>query len=292
MKPTAFEWVQVSTVEEALALLGEEDREARLLAGGQSLIPMMNFRLASPDLLIDINQVMELKFITEHSGELHVGAMARQRELEKFVADRPHWSLLEQALKRVGHAPIRNRGTLGGSLAHADPAAELGLVSLALGAQLTARSASGSREIPVEDFFVSHYTTILEPGEILTQVRYPVQPEGAGASLHEVARRQGDFALVSVAAIVSVSSRGEITSARLAYGSMGPRPLRAYDTETALVGQPATREVFAEAAQSIEGQLHPGSDLHASSSYRMDVAKALTRRALMAASSACAVPSS
>jgi CO/xanthine dehydrogenase FAD-binding subunit len=284
VKPAEFDLVRVSTVAEACALLDTDPREARLLAGGQSLVPMLNFRLATPELLIDLNHVAELSFLTEDDqGRLHAGAMTRHRELQRFAAGRPRWSLLAQALSRIGHTPIRNRGTLGGSLAHADPAAELGLVTLALDGRLTARSAAGARELPAEEFFVGYYTTALEPGEVLTEISYPAPPAGAGASLHEVARRRGDFALVSVAALLAVNDAGTITMARLAYGSMGPRPLRAYQTEAALLGQAATAEVFAGVAPSIEGQLRPHSDLHASRDYRMDVAVALTRRALAGA---------
>lgn len=290
MKPVAFDLVKVSTVAEACALLGDDSREARVLAGGQSLIPMLNFRLAAPDLLIDLNEVAELSYIRDEDGDLLVGAMTRQRDLQRHVAGSDRWSLLAQALERIGHVPIRNRGTVGGSVSHADPAAELCLATLVLNARLTARSGRGGREIPAEEFFVSHYVTALDPDEILTGIRLPAPPAGSGAALHEVARRRGDFALVSVAALLSVSDGNVITEARLGYGSMGSRPLRAYQTEAALVGQQATPQVFAEAAETIEDQLHPHSDLHASRDYRMDVAKALTRRALSGARAACAGP--
>jgi CO/xanthine dehydrogenase FAD-binding subunit len=288
VKPVAFDLVKVSTVEEACALLADDSRESRLLAGGQSLIPMLNFRLAAPELLIDINQVPELAYIREEAGGLLVGSMARQRDLQRHVEAVGRWSLLAQALPRIGHVPVRNRGTVGGSLSHADPAAELCMVTLALDARLTARSGRGSREIAADDFFVSYYTTALEADEILTGIRFPAPPAGCGTALHEVARRRGDFALVSVAALLAVSDGNVITEARLSYGSMASRPLRAFQTEAALVGQEATPQVFAEAAQTIESQLDPSSDLHASRDYRMDVAKVLTRRALSDAHAACA----
>jgi CO/xanthine dehydrogenase FAD-binding subunit len=280
VKPVAFELARVSTIEQACELLADEERDVRVLAGGQSLVPMLNFRLSAPDVLVDLNHVPELQYIREENGELCVGAVTRQRAVERYVADKPAWSLLSRAFAKIGHVPIRNRGTVGGSVANADPAAELCLTSLALNARMITRSAAGSREIPAEDWFQSYYTTAIEPGELLAEVRFPAETAGSGTGLREVARRRGDFALVSCATLLKVSAGGTVDEVRLCYGSMGSRPLRAYATEDWLRGRTATPETFAEASASIEDQLHPGSDLHASSAYRMAVAKALTRRAL------------
>jgi aerobic carbon-monoxide dehydrogenase medium subunit len=288
VKPVAFELARVSTIEQACELLADDERDIRVLAGGQSLVPMLNFRLSAPDVLVDLNHVPELQYIREENGELCVGAVTRQRVVERYVADKPSWSLLSQAFAKIGHVPIRNRGTVGGSVANADPAAELCLTSLVLNARMITRSAKGSREIPAEDWFQSYYTTAIEPGELLAEVRFPAETAGSGTGLHEVARRRGDFALVSCAALLKVSAAGTVDEVRLCYGSMGSRPLRAYATEDWLRGRAATPENFAEASESIEDQLHPGSDLHASSAYRMAVAKTLTRRALQDARTASA----
>jgi carbon-monoxide dehydrogenase medium subunit len=280
VKPSAFELARVTTIEQACEMLADDERDIRVLAGGQSLVPMLNFRLSTPDVVIDLNRIPELQYIREEDGVLRVGAVTRQRALERHVIATPAWSLLSRALAKIGHVPIRNRGTVGGSVANADPAAELCLASLALDARMITRSSSGSREIAAEDWFQGYYTTAIEPDELLLEIRYPAEPAGSATALREVARRRGDFALVSCAALLKVSAANTVEEVRLAYGSMGSRPLRAYVTEDWLRGKPATPENFAAAAESIEDQLHPSSDLHASSAYRMSVAKALTRRAL------------
>jgi CO/xanthine dehydrogenase FAD-binding subunit len=280
VKPVAFELARVSSIEQACELLADEDRDIRVLAGGQSLVPMLNFRLSGPDVLVDLNHVAELQYITEEDGVLRVGAVTRQRAVERYVAGRPAWSLLARAFAKIGHVPIRNRGTVGGSVANADPAAEMCLTSLALDATMVTRSLGGSRDVAAEDWFDSYYTTTIEPGELLTEVRFPAETPGSGTGLREVSRRRGDFALVSCAALLKTSATGTVEEARLCYGSMGSRPLRAYATEQWLLGRPATAETFAEASASIDDQLDPHTDLHASSAYRMSVAKALTRRTL------------
>jgi aerobic carbon-monoxide dehydrogenase medium subunit len=281
MKPVAFELERPRSVDEACELLGQTGRDAKLLAGGQSLVPLLNFRLARPELLVDLNLVGELQYVQAVGGELRVGAMTRQRALERSRLPGAASRLLEEALPLVAHAPIRNRGTLGGSLAHADAAAELCAVSLALEARLVARSATGGdRELGAEEFFVGPFTTALKPEEVLVEIRLPRQPEGVGWAFEEVARRRGDFALVGVAALLSTGTGGEVREARLAYASMGPRPLRAYEAEAALTGQPADEESFREVAEAVVRELEPGSDLHATREYRLHVARALTRRAL------------
>ena len=288
MKPVAFELARVSSIEQACELLADEDRDIRVLAGGQSLVPMLNFRLSVPDVLVDLNHVAELQYVTEEDGVLRVGAVTRQRAVERYVAGRLAWSLLARAFAKIGHVPIRNRGTVGGSVANADPAAEMCLTSLALDATMVTRSLGSSREIAAEDWFDSYYTTTIEPGELLAEVRFPAETPGSGTGLREVARRRGDFALVSCAALLKTSATGTVEEVRLCYGSMGSRPLRAYATEQWLLGRPATAETFAEASASIDDQLDPHTDLHASSAYRMSVAKALTRRTLADALAASA----
>jgi carbon-monoxide dehydrogenase medium subunit len=284
MKPVAFELSRPQSVDEACGLLAQTGRDAKLLAGGQSLVPLLNFRLARPELLVDLNPVSELQYERVVEGELRVGAMTRQRALERSELAGAGWPLLREALAQVGHVPIRNRGTLGGSLAHADPAAELCAVILALDARLVVRSQKGGeREVDADRFFIGPFITGLTPEEVLVEVRLPRQPEGAGWAFEEVARRRGDFALAGVAALLSTGANGEVREARLAYASMGPRPLRAYAAEAALRGQPATESSFQAAAEVAARELDPGSDLHATRGYRLHVARALTRRALMRA---------
>ena len=281
MKPVAFELERLATVDEALALLAGTGRDAKVLAGGQSLMPLLNFRLARPEVLVDLNGVSELQYVSRDDGELRVGAMTRLRHLERAPEVGERWQLVAEALPQVAHTPIRNRGTFGGGLAHADPAAELCAVGLALDATLVARSqARGSRAVPAEEFFRGPYATALEPDEVLTEVRLPGQPEGAGWAFSEVARRRGDFALVGVAALLALAPGGSVREARLAYASMGPRPLRAYRAEQALAGRPATEAAFREAAEAAVQELEPGDDLQAGRAYRLHVARVLTERAL------------
>lgn len=284
MKPIAFEVERPTTLDEACARLAQEGRDAKLLAGGQSLVPLLNFRLARPDVLIDLNSVPELQGIRVESGELRVGAMTRLAAMERSPIVRDGWQLVGEALPQVAHTPIRNRGTFGGGHAHADAAAELCAVSLALDAQLVARRhPGGERQVTAEAFFQGPYTTALAPEEVLVEVRLPAPPPGAGWAFEEVARRRGDFALVGVAALLSVGAGPVVQDARLAYASMGPRPLRAYRAEAGLRGQPATEESFRAAAEAAVEELDPGTDLQATRDYRVHVAKALTRRALLRA---------
>jgi CO/xanthine dehydrogenase FAD-binding subunit len=243
----------------------------------------MNFRLARPAVLVDLNRLPELQYIREREGGLEVGAMTRQSALEHADVVARLAPLLAETLPFVAHAPIRNRGTLGGSLAHADPAAELCTVALALDATLVARSTRGERVMGIDDFFVGPFTTSLQADELLTEVRLPAFPRGAGWAFEEVARRRGDFAMVAVAAVLQLDAAGNIALARLAYTSMGPRPLRAPQGERALTGQAATAETFARAAEAAMADLEPGDDFHATRAYRLQVGQALTSRALQRA---------
>ena len=280
MKPAPFELELASSVDHALQLLATTDREVKVLAGGQSLVPLMNFRLARPQVLVDLNRLSELQYIREVGGGLAIGAMTRQSALERSPLVARRAPLMAAALPLIAHAPIRNRGTLGGSLAHADPAAELCTVCLALDARRVARSGRGERAMPIEQFFLGPFTTSLQADELLTEVRLPVFSSRAGWAYEEVARRRGDFAIVGVAAVVQLDSHGRIGFARLAYTSMGPRPLRAPRGESALLGQRPVPDVFARAAAEAMANLEPSDDQHATRGYRLDVARALTARAL------------
>jgi aerobic carbon-monoxide dehydrogenase medium subunit len=279
MKPVAFELEVPLSVSDALTILADSSREVKPLAGGQSLVPLLNFRLARPDLLVDLNRLSELQYIRQVDGHMAIGAMTRQRALERSDEVQRLAPLVAEVLPWVGHAPIRNRGTLGGSLAHADTAAELCLAALVLDAVVVARSRHGERLIPIGGFFVGPFSTALARDELLVEVRLPVLAPDAGWGFEEVARRRGDFAMVAVAAILTLSD-GTIGDTRLAYLSMGPTPLRARAAETWLRGQPPTADAFAHAAELAVAELQPTDDLHASREYRVHVARALTRRAL------------
>jgi len=280
MKPAPFDLETAHSVDQALQLLATTDREVKVLAGGQSLVPLLNFRLARPSVLVDLNRLADLQYIHEREGGLAFGAMTRQSALEHSDAVARLAPLLAEAMPHVAHTPIRNRGTFGGSLAHADPAAELCTVALALDATLIARSARGEREIGIDNFFVGPFTTTLQPDELLTEIRVPASPGSAGWAFEEVARRRGDFAMVGVAVIVQLEPAGTIAAARLAYTSMGPTPLRARSGERALVGQLPTAEAFSRAAEAAMADLEPSDDLHATRGYRLQVGQALTCRAL------------
>jgi aerobic carbon-monoxide dehydrogenase medium subunit len=281
MKPPPFCIETPATVAEVVTLLGaaREDEEIKVLAGGQSLVPLLNFRLAAPDLLVDLNRVQQLSFIRAHAGGLAVGAMTRQRALERSTEVASVAPLLSEAVPFVAHQPIRNRGTLGGSLAHADPAAELCAVMLALDVTVIAVGRAGARELGMRDFFAGPFMTALEPDELLTEIRIPPQPAG-GWAFDEVARRRGDFALAGVAAVLSLGRDGSVTEARLAYASMGPTPLRAYSAEAWLRGREPRPEILAQAARTAVAELRAGEDLQASREYRTHVAEVLTRRTL------------
>jgi carbon-monoxide dehydrogenase medium subunit len=280
MKPPAFEYLAPSSLDEALALRARYGSDSVLLAGGQSLVPLLNLRLTFPSAVIDLGRVTELAGIRPLDGGVAIGAMTRQRALERseLVAERS--PLLVGAVRQIGHPTIRNRGTVGGSLAHADPAAELPAVVLALDGELVARSALGERTIPAADFFRGFLTTALAPDELLVEVRLPLQ-EG-GSSLKEVTRRHGDFALAGAAAAVTVEG-GRISDARLALMGVGQGPVRATEAEALLRGAEPGDAVLREAARGAAADLQPASDVHATATYRRRVAEVLVRRALLEA---------
>jgi CO/xanthine dehydrogenase FAD-binding subunit len=282
VKPVPFDLAIPRSLDEALGLLAEPGREVKVLAGGQSLVPLLNFRLARPDLVVDLNRLEALQYIRQVDGHLAIGAMTRQRALEQSAQVSRLTPLLAAVLPWAGHAAIRNRGTLGGSLAHADSAAELCMAALALDAVVVARSLRGERQISIAEFFVGPFSTALVRDELLVEVRIPNMPPGVGWGFEEVARRRGDFAMVAAAATLAIAN-GAIGEARLAYLSMGPTPLRAPAAEAWLVGQVPTPAVFAQAAELAVAELRPDEDLHASREYRMRVGEALTRRALAGA---------
>ncbi|MGB7951704.1 MAG: xanthine dehydrogenase family protein subunit M [Candidatus Binatia bacterium] len=283
MKPARFDHYEPATLAEALSLLAEFGDTAKPLAGGQSLVPMMNMRLARPGQLVDLNRVGELTYIEVDNGQLRIGAMTRQRALERSEVVARGWPLLLEATRHIGHVQIRNRGTVGGSLVHAFPSAELPVVMIALDATLVLRSTKGERRVRAEEFFVDVMTTVLQPGELLVEVRLPPRNPGSGASFQEVSRRHGDFALMGVAAVITPDPKGKVGAARLVF--TGAVPARSRNAEESLIGKPPDLERFAKAARIAAMELEPESDVHASGEYRKEAAAVLGRRALEQAAS-------
>ena len=281
MKPAPFEYHDPTTLDQVLTLLARHGDEAKLLAGGQSLVPMLNMRLARPTVLIDLNRVDGLAYIREEAGVLAIGAMTRHAEIEESALVAARQPLLAEAMRQVGHIQIRNRGTIGGSLAHADPSAELPAVMLALDASLVAAGPSGRRDIAAVDFFIMYYTTALEPGELVVEVRVPVAaPTGYGWSFEEVARRHGDFALAGVACALTVDSAGRVAECGLGLTGVGMTPVRAGGAEGLVCGRSGGPVVWAAAGDAVRNAVEPESDVHATAEYRRQLAGVLTHRAL------------
>lgn len=284
MKPAPFRYLAPRSADEAVAMLGEYADEARVLAGGQSLVPLMNMRLATPSLLVDINRVADLAYIRAWDGGLAIGAMTRDSALERDAEAARRLPLLVEASACVGHPAIRNRSTVGGSIAHADPSAELPAALMALNGMVVARGPRGERAITAEHFFQGYLQTALAPDELLVELRLPGLPPGAGSTFIEFARREGDYALAGVAAAVALAADGTISDARLALCAVGPTALRARKAEAALKGQRPGPEAWAAAADAVRAAIvEPPSDVHGSGDYRRHLAGVLTRRALAAA---------
>jgi carbon-monoxide dehydrogenase medium subunit len=281
MKPPVFDYVAPNSLQEAVAVLQKHDGEAKLLSGGQSLMPLLNMRLARPEILVDLARIPGLDGIREEDGTLVVGAMTRQRAIEFSDAVRSRHPLVHAATMHIAHPQNRNQGTVGGSLAHADPAAEYPAVALAVDAQFRATGPSGERTIEAADFFVTYLTTSLEADEILTEVRLPALPAASGWSFTEVARRHGDYAMAGVTAVLTLDGAGRCARARLVLFGVGATPVRATQAEQMLVGEKPAENLFRQAGERAAGDIEePLSDVHATSEYRQDLARVLTRRAL------------
>ncbi len=281
MKPAPFKYYAPASTEEALDHLATYGAEGKILAGGQSLIPTMNFRLAQPSVLIDLNPISALAYIEPHSdGGLRIGAMTRQRAVERGALVVERAPLVQAAMPYIAHPQIRNRGTFGGSMAHADPAAELPAVAMALEARFHLRSRRGERWVAARDFFIDLFTTALEPDELLVEVAFPPTPPRSGWSFQEVARRHGDYALVGVAALVVVDDQGLCEAARLAFFSVGPGPVVTEQAAALLEGQAPTPEAIEAAAAAVTTDLNPTADIQASVAYRRQLACVLARKAL------------
>ena len=285
MKPPPFEYVAASSAADVVEALRRYGDDAKVLAGGQSLMPMLALRLARPSALVDINGCGDLDGLAESGGTLTVGAVVRQRALEKWA--RAHSPLLAEALGWVAHAPIRNRGTVVGSLVHADPASELPALLLCLDGAVMARRKGGERAIPADKLYLAPLTTSLESDEVATSARFTLPPEGAGWGFAEVARRHGDFALVGCAAVLVLDGAGAVSHARLGFFGVGGTPVRSAPGEAALMGQPPTGARVTEAARAAAAALSPDGDIHASASYRKTVAGTLAERVLTTALGRC-----
>ena len=282
MKNPPFTYHRPESLADALALLAEFGDDAKILAGGQSLLPVLALRLGRPGHVVDIGRIPELSNLEAGPHGTTIGALVRHAEAERSVAIADHAPLVAEAAPHIGHRAIRTRGTLVGSVAHADPAAEMPAVCLALGATMVAVSAGGTRLIAAADFHQGYLTTALEPNEILTQIRLPAWPTDAGGTVVEISRRHADYALVGLACTVAVAD-GAITSAALSFFGAASTPVRVADAEAALVGQPPGEAAFAAAAEIVCAQLDPPSDVHGSANYRKHIAGVLTQRGLTAA---------
>lgn len=279
MKPPPFDYHAATSVDEVVALLAEHGGEAKVMAGGQSLMPLLSLRLARPAQLIDLNRIGALAGIAADNGTVSIGAMTRERAAERSEVVAAKVPALAEALPFIGHTAIRNRGTIGGSIAHADAAAELPAVALVTDAQMVVRSVRGERVIEAADFFDGHFTTTMAEDELLTEVRFAAQPSTATCGFHEVARRHGDFALVGVSAVVDLDG-DTVRSARVGLFGVADKAVRAAEAEAVLAGQRFDTEAIAAAANEAARHIDPASDLHASAEMRRHLTSVAVRRAL------------
>jgi CO/xanthine dehydrogenase FAD-binding subunit len=287
LKPAPFDYIAPQTVDEALAALRQNVPDARILAGGQSLLPLLNLRLTQPKILIDLNGIPTLEGIHQSAGDLIIGAMTRQSKVERSSLVQLKCPILVAALRQVGHVAIRHRGTIGGSLVHADPAAELPAVTLALDAQFEVIRDRESRTIAAEKFFIDYLTTALGPDEILQKIVFPVLRPSSGYAVEEIVRRHGDFAVAGVAAAVTLDEAGRIDAARIALFGVAPTAVRVRAVEAALKDQTPTAGTIRDAAALLDDLLEPPSDVHGSSAYRKHVSTILAVRALTKAVQQC-----
>jgi carbon-monoxide dehydrogenase medium subunit len=280
MKPAPFAYVAPRTLPEALTLLARHGDEGKALAGGQSLLPVLNFRLAQPTVLVDLNGVHELEGLEATAEGLRMGALTRHRALEREPLVGAHAPLLAEAVHHIAHPQIRNRGTVGGSLAHADPKAELPALAVALGARFRLQKEGAERWVDARDFYVGLFTTALEPDELLTEIVWPPLGERTGCAFEEVARRHGDYAQVGVAAVIRVDAAGRCVEARLVFLAVGEGPLVAQGAAAALVGELPGEAVIAAAAEAAAGEIAPSDDVHASAAFKRHLARVLAARVL------------
>ncbi|MGM0591897.1 MAG: FAD binding domain-containing protein [Halobacteriota archaeon] len=279
MKPAPFAYHRPSTVDDAVEALSNNEGDTTLLAGGQSLIPMMNTRLATPQAVVDINGLSELDYIDVQDDTLTIGALTRQAAVERSDLVDEHCPLVAEALSHVGHETIRHRGTVGGNLAHSDPTSELPAVTRVLDAELVIRGPDGERTESAEDFFIGYMTTSVGPDELLTEIRFPTMDPDTGYSFTEFAPRKGDYALVGVAAMLSVDD-GTCESATLAYTGVSDGPVRVDEAGEAVEGEPVDESTFETAGAVAREHVDPPADVHGSTEYRAHLVESLTKRAL------------
>lgn len=282
MKPALFKYLAPDSTAAALNVIAENGDDAKVLAGGQSLIPTMNFRLAQPAVLIDLNPVSELAYIREGKrGGLHIGAMTRHTDVEHSPQVAKHSPLLFETMPFIAHPQIRNRGTIGGSIAHADPAAELPAVMIALNARFKLQNRQGERRVTATDFFTGMFATAMAADELLTEIEIPPMPDRRGWAFAEVARRHGDFALAGVGALIEFDRKKRCKEARIALLSVGEGPVLAHQAARQLRGESFSEALIQSAAETCANDdIDPGGDIHASADYRRHLAKALTRKVL------------
>ncbi|MGA9534073.1 MAG: xanthine dehydrogenase family protein subunit M [Anaerolineales bacterium] len=282
MKPASFEYHAPTSLEEALSLIADSHGDSKLLAGGQSLVPAMNFRIMQPAVLVDLNPIESMDYIkTDDEGGLRIGAMTRQAQVESDPNVAESAPLLHEAMPLIAHRQIRNRGTIGGSLVHADPAAELPVVAVTLGAEMVIHGQSGERSVSADSFFQGMFTTDVQPDEILTEIRFPPQPAGSGWSFQELARRAGDYAMAGVAVLVSLDDEGVCQRARVVYLNVGDGPTDATQAASILIGERGTPDLFEAAAEKAAAdEIFPYGNVHASVDYQQHLARVLTVRAL------------
>ncbi len=283
MKPAPFKYIAATSLEHALSLKAEHGDEAKFLAGGQSLMPTMNFRLARPAILIDLNEIEDLAGIRPSGAAIRVGALTRYRALERNAAFAQAFPLIGEALPHIAHPQIRNRGTLGGNLSHADPASEFPAIALALGARFHIRAAQRERWIEASDFFVGALTTDLQPDEILDEVELPLTNPRTGSCFMEIARRRGDFAIVGAAAMITLGDANQCSDVRLALCGVGETPIDASSTAAVLLGHAPTEAAIRDVAASVQKIIDPGGNVHATADYQRHIAGVLTERALRTA---------
>jgi aerobic carbon-monoxide dehydrogenase medium subunit len=281
--PRSFEYASPTSVEDAVALIGEYGEKAKFLAGGQSLIPIMKLRLASPQVVVDLNRVRDLSGIREEGDAVVIGSMTRHREVEHSRLLRDPFPLLSEAAALLADPLVRNRGTVGGSLAHADPASDWGTTLLALGAELTVRGPKGNHTIPIDAFFKDSFTTALAPNELLTQIRLAKPGAHSGSAYTKLKRKTGDFATVAVAAVLTLDAGSVARHVRIAPGGVGPTPLRASRAERALEGKPADSGALAQAAHAASEDARPTEDLRGSIEYKRAMVEVYAHRALVRA---------
>jgi len=277
--PSAFDYHAPSTLDEALQLLARHGDAAKLLAGGHSLIPAMRFRLAQPEVLIDLNKLDTLRYVREEGGALVIGAMTPEAWLEESAVVQQRFPLLADAVAVIADPLVRNRGTVGGNLAHADPANDQPAVMLAHGATIVAHGAQGRRTIAIDDFFVSLFESALQPGEIMVEIRIPAPAPSSGGAYVKMERKVGDYATSAVAVQLTMSGQ-TIASARVALTNVNPVPMRSAGAEAALVGKAATEEVLEAAGKAAAAECDPSSDLRGTAEFKRDITRVLAKRAI------------